>query len=1359
MYIDIDSSYRDRTLYPNPSDFIVRFGSPNEIQPCSNQIQLYPSFQYSLENPDMYPYMFQTTDITRIMLDSLASMPLGQANEYYTGDYVEELSTRETRQIQGFQYSTSTLILQTFNVMWAEPQGSNTLIAVSLDGESPSTIYNFYVGKSIQFIQNNITLKIVESKLITPDVFGFIIEGALTFTATHTTTFNVIATQSWYATIDRPFSVSLPDYPAYTELPPSSLQFDIIKIYSSSNAITSVSLSESTDIVFHVEQPTPTSDEYYHNVDVYIMSRLDTSNFFWHQPLYISTSVYSDHANYSAHLVRAVHINPNNSWSIKTISAEKDILYYSVIDTNQYTSVDRLRSNRTKTGFTGQLYVAGEYTCFVWSAVTSSIGHTTSHYLCVQRGDEIATMDSAVNYTQFESGLNTYGASVVVHLFDVVDDVIHIGWTSRQSGSTFAPTTYRFCYSASLSTLFDNVYSFSDQLPMRFSHEFLRNVSFAYIDGHIYSIELDLPESTVRIMRDYEVKLTEIDIGMNQINDWRDFGCTFVKFEDTIYFIYWTYTVLSYTAVSPLGGEAEITRQYIVYSLSATSDLIVFGGETTDGFGVYTLTLKSMIQSSGVQYRIRKNPATYITNNLYSSLLHLPPPIQPPPVPPVPVDIIEYRIDNAFTMYSTDYGNSGHYVFQPGYIQLKYLARKLSPDVRYSVENLTLEGIFHYAIVPTASRDITYNTPNIEGDTIFEDSETIGVYHVPTLFHTTWRITPNLPLVFKATNPRIRVRQLLIPQPPPSIPQTPNRVDTHFQTTGEYISSSTIQFNTDGVFATNVNIICDVLVIGGGGGGGQTYWVEPGGGGGAGGVIYATNVVLPIGIYTVTIGQGGSVATNGQNTTAFGLTAYGGGAGGDFSGGGDGGSGGGGGSNIASFIGGLPMSGTSDGTLTGGTISYYGNAGGNGAGTSLIDISADNHNHIFEYYWPRFGSHFMFWINIPDGSYTIPQLNALIQLEMVSNGHYLVNSEGQNVYYISITEISDPYKIQLDCLPVPSTLPIGWTGPSETIYSLPVYDSTPLCIAFGLGLVSDLGFDIGTYPPSSLVPYGLPYTKVSDFAPRISKNIGGGGGAGGSGDVDIAGEGIYNSITGESIYYAWGGARYAGLPVNNRGFGGATSSSGGSGVVVIRVISIPPIIRIPRLVHAITDGYMWQYNSTTSEVFRIIDYTDTELILDRGMIIDPFKNYTYEFLGGLVYLETPIRPLLFSKCYSISFDHIILPNRLLVEGGQITVYPYVYIRFTSVDHLVGELTTNNPAAQSFTIRVPVSQFTSDASRLPFISLYPNTTVTAYIDMNRPYHVSVHLPNGSVFQTIDTDNPTPDFPNPLLQISLVLKLSV
>ena len=102
--------------------------------------------------------------------------------------------------------------------------------------------------------------------------------------------------------------------------------------------------------------------------------------------------------------------------------------------------------------------------------------------------------------------------------------------------------------------------------------------------------------------------------------------------------------------------------------------------------------------------------------------------------------------------------------------------------------------------------------------------------------------------------------------------------------------TSSSSFSVPSGFSGTVDYL---LVAGGGGCGDASGW---GGGGGAGGVIYQSAQSVSAGSYSITIGSGGAPSNQGGNTTAFSLTAIGGGRGGDnaINNGGNGGSGGGG---------------------------------------------------------------------------------------------------------------------------------------------------------------------------------------------------------------------------------------------------------------------------------------------------------------------------------------------------------------------------------------------------------------------------------------------------------------------------------
>lgn len=145
----------------------------------------------------------------------------------------------------------------------------------------------------------------------------------------------------------------------------------------------------------------------------------------------------------------------------------------------------------------------------------------------------------------------------------------------------------------------------------------------------------------------------------------------------------------------------------------------------------------------------------------------------------------------------------------------------------------------------------------------------------------------------------------------------------------------------------------DFLIVGGGGGGGAGTSTIAGGGGGGGGVIQGSRF-LDYGVYDIIIGSGGGAgtdtgdyrnSTNGGDTIAFSLTAYGGGAGScpinaQITGEAKNGASGGGGSS-QTITGGLRILGQGnnggDGNSTYRVGGGGGGAGGSGATTYSID--------------------------------------------------------------------------------------------------------------------------------------------------------------------------------------------------------------------------------------------------------------------------------------------------------------------------------------------------------------------------------------------------------------------------------------
>jgi len=108
---------------------------------------------------------------------------------------------------------------------------------------------------------------------------------------------------------------------------------------------------------------------------------------------------------------------------------------------------------------------------------------------------------------------------------------------------------------------------------------------------------------------------------------------------------------------------------------------------------------------------------------------------------------------------------------------------------------------------------------------------------------------------------------------------------------------------------------------------------------------------------------------------------------------------------------------------------------------SWFNISASLNNNTIEYNFNGVGAGFPTTITIPDGFYTIDTLNLFLQQTFISNGQYLINADGEYVYFVRFLENQTYYANQIVLTLVPSSLPAGWTQPSG-FYGYPAVAST-----------------------------------------------------------------------------------------------------------------------------------------------------------------------------------------------------------------------------------------------------------------------------------------------------------------------------
>jgi hypothetical protein len=98
---------------------------------------------------------------------------------------------------------------------------------------------------------------------------------------------------------------------------------------------------------------------------------------------------------------------------------------------------------------------------------------------------------------------------------------------------------------------------------------------------------------------------------------------------------------------------------------------------------------------------------------------------------------------------------------------------------------------------------------------------------------------------------------------------------------------------------------------------------------------------------------------------------------------------------------------------------------------SWYNVSAEMGNNTFSYVWV---DGITYTVVIEDGLYEISTINERLQFEFIANGHYLVDSGGNNIYYINISANTTRYATQIDIFLFPNALPAGYTNPASVVF-------------------------------------------------------------------------------------------------------------------------------------------------------------------------------------------------------------------------------------------------------------------------------------------------------------------------------------
>ena len=115
-------------------------------------------------------------------------------------------------------------------------------------------------------------------------------------------------------------------------------------------------------------------------------------------------------------------------------------------------------------------------------------------------------------------------------------------------------------------------------------------------------------------------------------------------------------------------------------------------------------------------------------------------------------------------------------------------------------------------------------------------------------------------------------------------------------------------------------------------------------------------------------------------------------------------------------------------------------------------------------------------ITLPEGFYTVSDIQNYIYLQCINAGFFLIDANGNYVMYANINSNATYYANTIYLSVVPTTLPSGWSYAGSGVYSsaggLPTVAATPSCSFASSGSLNILlGFNAGQTLASAVASY------------------------------------------------------------------------------------------------------------------------------------------------------------------------------------------------------------------------------------------------------------------------------------------------
>jgi len=141
-------------------------------------------------------------------------------------------------------------------------------------------------------------------------------------------------------------------------------------------------------------------------------------------------------------------------------------------------------------------------------------------------------------------------------------------------------------------------------------------------------------------------------------------------------------------------------------------------------------------------------------------------------------------------------------------------------------------------------------------------------------------------------------------------------------------------------------------------------------------------------------------------------------------------------------------------------------------------------NNVFTYQWTTGVTTVTYTVTIPNGLYEIADINAYLQFTFIANGHYLVDSTGNNVYYAELEVNPTQYAIQVNTFAVPTSLPSGFSNPAVLVFPTVTFNPN---LVFPAKFNEIIGFAVN-FSTGLNAGVGTSLSFLSTIAPQVQPN-------------------------------------------------------------------------------------------------------------------------------------------------------------------------------------------------------------------------------------------------------------------------------